>query len=155
MKYLFTFLTVMLVIDTVAQPNTDQKFNANTRLAVASSNGNTNTNASWVVGGSLFILSEETIPVPQMRVSENIDGLRVYPNPAKDRLFISYFSSNESQKVQFKVRMFDLNGRILYQRILKNNRLEIDLISLPSDVYLIKVFNTQGNEIKTYKIVKN
>lgn len=146
---------ILLVDALYAQPNTGQQYNANIRLAVASSNSNFKTNSSWIVGGSLFILSEEISVNALARVTEQIDGLKVYPNPTKDKLFIYYQNTDHSRPSDFSVGLFDLNGRELLRRSKLNNRMEIDLLDLPSAVYLIKVFNSNDETLKTYKIIKN
>ncbi|WP_242120925.1 T9SS type A sorting domain-containing protein [Aestuariivivens sediminicola] len=155
MKYLITFLIVLLVVDLHAQPNTDQQYNANIRLAVASSNSILGTNTSWIVGGSLLIFSEEISVNLQARLAKQIVGLKVFPNPTKDKLFIYYQNKGKNQSLEFRVGLFDLNGKELLNRSILNNLMEIDLLVLPSAVYLIKVFNSNDETLKTYKIIKN
>ena len=146
---------VLLVDALYAQPNTGQQYNANTRLAVASSNSTFKTNSSWIVGGSLFILSEEINVNTLARVTEQIDGLKVYPNPTKGKLFIYYNNTDKRQPINFSVGLFDISGKEILKRSTLNSRMEIDLLALPSAVYLIKVFNSDDKTLKTYKIIKN
>ena len=73
-----------------------------------------------------------------------LDGyVRVYPNPTTDFLHIV---SNTAQKAT----LFNTAG----QKILEtNNATTLDVIDLPSGVYLLNLQNTQ-NQISTFKIIK-
>jgi len=73
-----------------------------------------------------------------------LDGyVRVYPNPTIDFLHIV---SNTAQKAT----LFNTAG----QKILEtNNATALDVIDLPSGVYLLNLQNTQ-NQISTFKIIK-
>jgi hypothetical protein len=73
-----------------------------------------------------------------------LDGyVRVYPNPTTDFLHIV---SNTAQKAT----LFNTAG----QKILEtNNATALDVIDLPSGVYLLNLTNGQ-NQISTFKIIK-
>jgi len=73
-----------------------------------------------------------------------LDGyVRVYPNPTTDFLHIV---SNTAQKAT----LFNTAG----QKILEtNNATTLDVIDLPSGVYLLNLTNSQ-NQISTFKIIK-
>ena len=73
-----------------------------------------------------------------------LDGyVRVYPNPTTDFLHIV---SNTAQKAT----LFNTAG----QKILEtNNATALDVIDLPSGVYLLNLTNSQ-NQISTFKIIK-
>ena len=73
-----------------------------------------------------------------------LDGyVRVYPNPTTDFLHIV---SNTAQKAT----LFNTAG----QKILEtNNATALDVIDLPSGVYLLNLINSQ-NQISTFKIIK-
>ena len=69
--------------------------------------------------------------------------VRVYPNPTTDFLHIA---SNTAQKAT----LFNTAG----QKILEtNNATALDVIDLPSGVYLLNLTNSQ-NQISTFKIIK-
>ena len=74
-----------------------------------------------------------------------LDGyVSVYPNPTTDFLHIV---SNTAQKAT----LFNTAG----QKILEtNNATALDVIDLPSGVYLLNLTNSQ-NQISTFKIIKN
>lgn len=73
-----------------------------------------------------------------------LDGyVRVYPNPTTDFLHIL-------SKTAQKATMFNTTG----QKILEaNNATALDVIDLPSGVYLLNLINSQ-NQISTFKIIK-
>ena len=73
-----------------------------------------------------------------------LDGyVRVYPNPTTDFLHIV---SNTAQKAT----LFNIAG----QKILEtNNATALDVIDLPSGVYLLNLTNNQ-NQISSFKIIK-
>jgi hypothetical protein len=71
----------------------------------------------------------------------------VYPNPTND---IVYISTNENSTVD-KIVICDLTGKELL--IKTNNLLEIDLSSLSSGLYFLKI--NSGEIMQIFKIVKN
>lgn len=74
-----------------------------------------------------------------------LDGyVRVYPNPTTDFLHIV---SNTAQKAI----LFNTAGQKLLET---NNATALDVIDLPSGVYLLNLQNNQ-NQISTFKIIKN
>jgi len=81
----------------------------------------------------------------------NISGIELYPNPAKDRLFVSM--NNQSYNTVF-VNIMDLEGRTVAQQAFYNTaqsqKLEIGLNSLAEGVYMVKVI-ADGSE-NTYKV---
>ncbi len=76
-------------------------------------------------------------------------SISVYPNPANDRLYIKYNSSNYSQKITYVV--FDLSGRILIEK----TSLVLDFIDISSvdeGVYFVRLFD--GEIYSTSKFIK-
>lgn len=75
----------------------------------------------------------------------------VYPVPASDQLSILYASEKEVQ-----LQLLDLNGRVLYERLLKPSRsksqVSLDISSFRSGVMILHL----GNQItsKIYRVVK-
>ena len=71
------------------------------------------------------------------------DFVRVYPNPTTEKLFIV-------SKTPQKATLFNTVG----QKLLETNAAtELDVIDLPSGVYLLNLQNSQ-NQISTFKIIK-
>jgi hypothetical protein len=75
----------------------------------------------------------------------------VYPNPVTDNLILK-IENNEFSKLSFS--LFDVNGKLLDNKKVAGKETSINMNSLVSSTYFLKVFN--GNiEIQTFKIVKN
>lgn len=80
----------------------------------------------------------EVLGLPALNVSKNeIEGLKIYPNPAKDYITI------ESKNVKLtSVELYNVLGsKILSQKALTNNRLNISGVS--KGIYMLKV-NAEG-----------
>ncbi len=89
-----------------------------------------------------------TIEIPSgIREIKNDIGLRVYPNPAKDKLMV-YTNRNSAGSA---IAITDVLGKTI--KTLKTSELstEINVTDLQSGVYFIKV--TQGNNSNTQKII--
>lgn len=72
------------------------------------------------------------------------DFVRVYPNPTTDTVVI--VSKNPQ-----KATLFNTAGRKILET---NNATKLDVIGLPSGVYLLNLQNNQ-NQISTFRIIKN
>lgn len=81
----------------------------------------------------------------------DVNGIELYPNPAKDRLFISL---NNQAYTNVFVNVMDLEGRTVAQQAFYNTassqKLEIGLNNLAEGVYMIKVI-ADGTE-SVYKV---
>jgi hypothetical protein len=77
-------------------------------------------------------------------VTEDNTGISVYPNPARDILFIE--NDNKTEDLQFQV--VDVNGRIILKGELKGGPSlnEIDISSIPVSVYLLRINNFSSKE---------
>jgi len=75
----------------------------------------------------------------------------VYPNPASNYVVLK-IRNYEANKLSFQ--LYDLNGRLLENKKIKNNETTIPLEKLLPSVYFLKV-SDNSNIIKTFKIVKN
>ena len=83
-------------------------------------------------------------PLP-LSVSEiNNNSISIYPNPASNILFIDGLKHNSTASI------FDINGKILINKQIINN--QIDISSLPNGFYIIKI--TEEGETGTLKFVK-
>lgn len=93
--------------------------------------------------GGYFIKSAgyEILTAPEKNNAE------IHPNPVSNDFVVNF----ESKKPA-KVLIFDLNGRNLIEKEVLNNQ-KIDISSLNSNVYFIKIITDTGNFIK--KIIKN
>jgi hypothetical protein len=75
------------------------------------------------------------------------DNPRLYPNPTKNYVTISDNNNIES------VKIYSITGAMLYEKITKGNKIEIDMSIFEQGIYLIQV--TTEAETKTYKLIRN
>jgi hypothetical protein len=73
--------------------------------------------------------------VRKVLTPEKNQGVAIYPNPASDKIFITGVASSS------QLTLFDQAGRLIWQkRIIANqNIIEVDLPSLSTGIYIIKV----------------
>lgn len=78
--------------------------------------------------------------------------LVVYPNPAKD---ILYIKSEGISDWNFSYMLFDIDSRLLLQGKMEINPQSVDMISYPSGSYLLKVIAADNiNQVQLFKIIK-
>jgi len=83
-------------------------------------------------------------------VEENeISFLNYYPNPAKEKLFITNIPSEVSS-----ISLVDITGKTISNFMLKSTQLELDINDLSQGVYLLMVKDASGNVIATDKFNK-
>lgn len=102
--------------------------------------------------------------IPNNNIDEDCDGydlttsmheiagqqVKIYPNPTKGIIFLE-----KNQGTPLDLKLTDQYGRILFSKIIGENRLvEIDLKNYPIGVYIIHLFNQQKEKIVVEKIVK-
>lgn len=102
-------------------------------------------------GGGLQFLKNKNIITAvenQRSITQNID-FQVFPNPSKDKINIQTSS-------QGQVRLLNLLGVQLidYQKISKDNNLEINISTLPRGIYLVELTNVSGVKIVKKLIVE-
>ena len=74
--------------------------------------------------------------------------VRVYPNPAHDKVFI------EAEGI-ISVRLFDLLGQCLIKKKDDNNgMMEIGINNLHSSVYIIEILTEQGRVIRKLNVTR-
>ncbi len=96
---------------------------------------------------SSYALSELKNCKDKLVLNESIGFIKVYPNPAGDKLYIDY-----SLRKDFKVQLFSILGECVLQTGLSNGVNEIDIASLNKGVYIIQV--TSGNKSYRQKLMK-
>jgi hypothetical protein len=84
---------------------------------------------------------------------EKPDGFSVYPNPANS---ILYLKSKDNLSGDLQYQIIDVNGRVVKEGRLAggNNQSIIDIKAVPSSVYLLRIFNSNGlmEQIRFVKI---
>lgn len=91
---------------------------------------------------------EQEVEVASLAVSDlNHERIKIYPNPASDYLYL------DIQEIPLKVNIFDGAGNRTSSSVeLTSNGLKIDLRSLNSGLYVLKLETKTG--IKTFKFIK-
>lgn len=79
---------------------------------------------------------------------ENTIEVNLYPNPAKEKVYLE----TKGFENKAKAMLSDLQGRMLKEIEINSERIEINLNTLSSGVYYLKVFD--NNSTKTIKIIK-
>ena len=77
----------------------------------------------------------------------------VFPNPTRDILTISFISETE---INCSMQLLDMSGKVLYSKKLKGKDLteNIDLTKYSSNIYILRVIDTSGEFMRTYKVQK-
>ena len=111
----------------------------------------TDADTGYVVGDDGTILKTMDGGGPPVEVTErslNSGSLKIYPNPSSDKITIE--TSEKLQKSYLSI--YNLNGmELLKQHILESKSI-IDISSLPSGIYLVKVLGDKTVQIG--KIIK-
>lgn len=75
------------------------------------------------------------------------EEVSIYPNPVKNELHLDFTFSTDAT-----IRMFDVSGKLVLNKILKNQNNTISLKQLAKGIYFLNV--ASANKSDTYKIVK-
>lgn len=94
------------------------------------------------VGGATMTLNSTVgIETPDML------EMTVSPNPAKDYVNVVPANANEV----YNIRMFDMTGKVVVEKVNLVQETRIDLVNLPKGVYLLEV--VQGQKVANRKLV--
>ena len=80
-----------------------------------------------------------TLSVDPIKIN---DFIKVYPNPATDYLFIK-------SNLNYQSTLYNVAG----QRVMQSNAKTLNVVDLPSGVYLLQL-KSENNSISTFKIIK-
>ena len=85
-------------------------------------------------------------------VSDNFK-LKVYPNPASEFIWISIESDEPTDVI---IELYDLNGKLIKNNILKRaeGQIKIPVNDLSASQYILKVSDSSGNFVQTFKLIK-
>ncbi|NOU46177.1 MAG: T9SS type A sorting domain-containing protein [Bacteroidales bacterium] len=116
---------------------------------------NPDTGGEWQYSsnGSEYVynvngLCELVTSIPNNSLSEDND-IMVFPNPSDDHITLKI---NNIHERSIEVNIFDSLGRIVMNSNF-NQETDLDISSLPSGIYYIKIFSEEINEIR--KIIVN
>ncbi len=89
------------------------------------------------------------------RQADDLSSIRIYPNPAKDRIFIQY--NRETDIRQVDITLYDMAGRsvrtVHTDRPGKSLDTNLDLSGLPEGIYLL-LLQADGNQLQHKLIVQ-
>lgn len=99
-----------------------------------------------IITNTAITTVEESLFVDDFDIKANI---KMYPNPVSDYLFI------ESNVFIKAINLHDINGRLLQNFVLTNNRFEekLDISKLNTGVYFVTIVSDKGELIE--KLIKN
>jgi len=153
----FIVIIVLLSVCNHDAQNSDIKWLDLKNRAVLSSAGSSHQNdqqaISWTLGNTLLTVSEET-KLNSNAILEQLSVINIYPNPTSGKLMVSHKFNEDQEETNFKLDVYDLNGKLLYTNYMTNNLFELDLSPLPSAMYIIKVRSVENTLLKSYKIIK-
>ena len=91
------------------------------------------------------------ISVLDVAESANLDiTIAAYPNPTSDQLNLLIKDFNLTD---LSFQLFDMQGKMIRNQIIKSNRTQISMNSLPAAIYVVKI-NQGSKHLKTFKIIK-
>jgi hypothetical protein len=88
--------------------------------------------------------------VTTIEEAKEISLCMAYPNPTKDHVVLKI---DGDIKTEYIASLFDINGKLLESRKIKDNETIIAMDNLVSAVYFLKVIKN-NKEVKTFKIIK-
>ena len=94
-------------------------------------------------GGSFFGINEHP--------GESSSGIKIYPNPATDRITIEIKSQNILKNSLISV--YDIQGQLVFEKSVLQKSMNIDISALTSGVYIVKLNNNTGVEVSRF--IKN
>ncbi len=75
-------------------------------------------------------------------------NITVYPNPASNYIYIQTTQRNSNN-----IFIYDMSGRIITSKVMKNNTEAFDISALSKGLYILQVTNTEGASIYNQKII--
>lgn len=81
---------------------------------------------------------------PSLSIDSSLSSRNlIYPNPTHSKIFLNYSKFNNA-------KLYNIGGKLLRSSINPS----IDLKGLPSQMYILKVYDESSNEIGSHKIIK-
>jgi hypothetical protein len=88
---------------------------------------------------------QSTASVPVLAAGE----VRVFPNPATTRFIVRSGSSIK------EITVLDITGKVVYElRGLNTSEEAIDIVAMPSGIYLVRIITTQGSKVHRLQVLK-
>ncbi len=114
-----------------------------------------NISGEWQVSkkkGALMIrpiLGKRYFPPTNIPQNNEISEIKVFPNPASDKIFISTIFENKI----IELNIFDLYGRKIQQHFLNDSETQISISHLKNGLYFLR-FSLPNGKVKTLKFLK-
>ena len=105
------------------------------------SNGNTHLSEGFIT--------------PDIRVALNADdytvlsGIRIYPNPVKENLYIENSNSDA-----YEIHLFNVTGKEIFLRPDNIATTKLNMSGYPSGIYIIGIIDRKNSKVKTFKFRK-
>lgn len=93
---------------------------------------------------------QEALPKEVLPLFENLE-VTVFPNPTQGLLNLELSGTEDSV---LNYHLYDLQGRLLRQEVLRNTSAQIQLDNLPSGTYLLRI-QSENIPLKIFKIIRN
>ncbi len=114
-------------------------------------NNNLHSFAKVTYIDSIAYWPRKSTPVGINEPIKKAEEIKVFPNPTKD-----YFTVRQYYRpVQLHFTLLDQMGRLVQEQNSNYSDTQIDVSSLKSGVYFLRITDTRGNLISTEKIVKS
>ncbi len=80
---------------------------------------------------------------------EKLSGIKIYPNPVKDNLYIEFSTGDV-----YELHLFDVSGKEIF--IKPDNKLKsvINMTGYPTGIYMLGVVDRKNKKVKTFKFRK-
>lgn len=96
---------------------------------------------SLIENDSLTRVGINTNEVPQLSTA-------IFPNPVNDKLLVTF-----SQMGQYKIRLFDLTGKVLLKTAAYTNKMVINVEAVLPGMYLLEIIDINSTETWVKKII--
>jgi len=92
--------------------------------------------------GAYSIVSVSEVDAPDVNIT-------VYPNP-----FVSTLNIKSDGNDPIRIEAIDLQGNVISDQSFENGQGQMDLGNLPEAIYLLRVYDNNGKQLKVFKIQK-
>ncbi len=96
------------------------------------------------IGGTIYRITDTSLA----NESFSSEAITIYPNPAKDKIFIN----NNSNNLVVFATIFDLTGKKIFSK--NSNLNEIDVTAIDKGIYLLELTTNQGTTITKKLIIE-
>ncbi|WP_099765232.1 T9SS type A sorting domain-containing protein [Chryseobacterium sp. 52] len=132
-------------------------------LATGTNASGSNGSVSYSVGQTTYLYKgvnsqvlegvQQPYEITTLSAHETVskqEGILLYPNPFRDYLYIDFTSSPYKGS---EYQLYDAQGKLIKKDVISQSKSELNLSSLPSAVYIIRI-NQNGENLKTFKVIK-